>query len=73
MSYQIVSSNYPEGLTKKVNELEKEGWIPVGGHSVVVTHIQNRYSGSQHMDSQYKHEYTQTMVKSKERLPLSPI
>jgi len=73
MSYQIVSSNYPEGLTEKVNELINKGWTPVGGHSVVVTHIQNRYSGSQHMDSQYKHEYTQTMVKSKERLPLSPI
>jgi len=60
-------------LTQKVNELINEGWIPVGGHNVVNTHIQNRYSGSQHMDSVYKHEYTQTMIKESERLPLSPM
>jgi len=73
MEYKIVSSNYPEGLTQKINELIKDGWKPIGGHNVVVTHIQNRYSGSQHIDSVYKHEYTQTMIKIEERLPLSPL
>ncbi len=45
MDYKIVSSTYPEGLTSKVKEMMEEGWKPIGGHSVVETHKQNRYSG----------------------------
>lgn len=38
-----------------------QGWEPIGSHSVVVIHAQNRYSGSQHMDTLYKTEYSITM------------
>ena len=67
MDYKIVSSTYPEGLTSKVKELMEEGWKPIGGHSVVETHRQNRYSGSQHMDTIIKIEYTQSLIKEVKR------
>ncbi len=57
MDYKIVSSTFPEGLTSKVKEMMEEGWKPIGGHSVVETHKQNRYSGSQHMDTIIKIEF----------------
>lgn len=67
MDYKIVSSTYPEGLTSKVKELMEEGWKPIGGHSVVETHRQNRYSGQQHMDTIIKVEYTQSLIKEVKR------
>jgi hypothetical protein len=63
MEYKIIYSSSPEGLVKKVEELIKERWKPIGGHSVVEQHRQNRYSGSQHMDTIIKVEYSQTMIK----------
>lgn len=63
MEYQILYSGSPSGLTQKVNEQIKEGWKPVGGHSVVEHHRQNRFSGSQHMDTRIESEYSQTMIK----------
>lgn len=63
MEYKIVTSTYSEGLISKVNEWIEKGWKPVGGHSVVETHRQNRYSGSQHMDTIIKTEYSQTIIK----------
>jgi hypothetical protein len=46
-----------------VKEQISEGWKPIGGHGVVEVHRQNRYSGSQHMDTIIKVEYSQTMIK----------
>jgi hypothetical protein len=63
MEYRILTSSSSDSLTIMVNGRIKEGWKPVGGHSVVVTHSQNRYSGSQFMDTQHKTEYSQTMIK----------
>ena len=63
MDYKVIYSSSPEDLTRKVKELILECWKPVGGHSVVETHRQNRYSGSQHMDTQIQSEYSQTMTK----------
>jgi Domain of unknown function (DUF1737) len=63
MDYKVISSNSPEGLTGRVNEYINEGWKPVGGHSAVETHRQNRYSGTQHMDTVVKVEYSQTIIK----------
>jgi len=61
--YKIVYSPSPEGLESKVKEKISEGWKPIGGHSVVEEHRQNRYSGSQHMDTIIKVEYSQTLIK----------
>lgn len=63
MEYKIVSSSNPSGLSQRVNDYINEGWKPVGGHSAVETHRQNRYSGTQHMDTTIKVEYSQTMIK----------
>ncbi len=61
--YHVVTSNHAEGLTSIVQEWIKNGWKPLGGHSVVETHRQNRYAGTQHMDTIIKVEYSQTMVR----------
>ena len=45
----------------------EEGWKPIGGHSVVETHRQNRYSGQQHMDTIIKVEYSQSLIKEVKR------
>ena len=64
MDYKVITSSSPEQLTTRVNEYIKEGWTPVGGHSVVETHRQNRFSGQQHMDTIIKVEYSQTIIKN---------
>lgn len=64
MKYKIVSSSSPEGLSNTINLLIGEGWQPVGAHQVVVVHEQNRFRGDQHMDTIYKTEYSQTMIKN---------
>ena len=62
MEYKILSASSPEELTKQVTELMNAGWKPVGSHSVVETHRQNRYRGQQHIDTLIKHEYSQTII-----------
>ena len=66
MKYKIVSSSYPEGLEEKVQELLDEGFIPLGGIQINVTRQQNRYSGSQHMDTINSLEYVQSVYKNEE-------
>lgn len=63
MDYKIIYSSSPEDLTRKVKEMITEGWKPVGGHSAVETKRQNRFSGSQHMDTLIHSEYSQTLIK----------
>lgn len=63
MNYKIVYGDSPNEINTKVNEMLKEGWEVVGSHQVVVRREQNRFSGSQHMDTLNQLEYTQTMVR----------
>lgn len=63
MEFKILSSGSPEELTRKVNEHITDGWKPVGNHSVVEIHRQNRYSGQQHMDTRIEVEYSISIVK----------
>lgn len=60
---KIVTSTHAEGLNDSVNKMIAEGWQPLGSHQVVVTHEQNRFRGSEHVDTLVKHEYSQTMVR----------
>ena len=60
---KIIVSNSPERLNEKMKNLIADGWKPVGSHKVVVTHVQNRYAGTQHMDSIHRVEYSQSMYK----------
>lgn len=63
MEYKVIVTHSGEELTRKVNELIKEGWTPVGGHQVVVRHVQNRFRGTQHVDTINDIEYSQTLTK----------
>lgn len=63
MEYIILIGRSAEDLTKKVSEKINEGWKPIGSHHVVIMHEQNRFRGTQHMDTINDLQYSQTMVK----------
>jgi hypothetical protein len=63
MEYIILIGSSAEDLTQKVSEKIKEGWSPIGSHYVVIKHEQNRFRGTQHMDTINDLQYSQTMVK----------
>ena len=58
---KIISASSPDGLNSKVQDMIAEGWEPLGSHSAVNIHSQNRYAGTQHMDTLHKTEYSITM------------
>ena len=62
MKYKIIDADSPNELNNKVAQMISNGWKPIGSHQVVIRRVQNRYSGTQHMDSLNQLEYTQTMV-----------
>lgn len=64
MDYKILVGESPNELTRLVNEKLNDGWTILGSHQVVIRREQNRYSGSQHMDTLNQLEYTQTMTKT---------
>ena len=63
MDYKIVTSSNSHTLTENIRLLISEGWEPVGSHQVVTIHDQNRYRGTQHIDTTHETEYSQTMVR----------
>jgi hypothetical protein len=70
--YKIIESGSPNGLTREVNELIKEGWVPVGSHQVVIRKEQNRFRGQQHVDTLNDVEYSQTLIKEEPKEYLGP-
>jgi hypothetical protein len=63
MEYKITTSSSPNTLTENVKLLISEGWEPIGTHQVVVTHSQNRFRGTQLVDTLHQTEYSQTLIK----------
>ena len=63
MEYKLVVSSNPKELQEKINNLLNENWEIVGSHHVITTRSQNRYSGTQHMDTKFEVEYSQTIIK----------
>ncbi len=63
MEQKIITSRHASDLNKKIGEMIKEGWSPVGAHTVLTTHVQNRFAGMQHKDTIFEYEYAQTMKK----------
>ena len=61
MKIKIITASSPEGLHSKIQDMIAEGWEPMGSHSAVNTHSQNRYAGTQHMDTIHKTEYSISM------------
>lgn len=66
MKNKILTSGSPDTLNRMIEEHIAEGWEPIGSHSVVVIHSQNRYAGTQHMDTIHRIEYAQTMRKTED-------
>ena len=65
MDYIIIRSSTVDVLNEKVNDLILIGYEPIGSHQVVVIKSQNRYSGTQHIDTINTIEYSQTVKKRK--------
>jgi len=63
MEFKVITSSSNEGLNEKISNLMSDGWKPVGLHKVVERHRQNRYSGSQLMDTMIKFEYSISVTK----------
>ena len=63
MKYKILTDTSASGLNVKVQDMIEIGWKPKGGHKVVEKHHQPKYSGSQHMQTVIRSEYSQTLVK----------
>jgi len=63
MEYKIVIGKSAYDLNNAVAEFAKEGWAPTGSHQVVTRHEQLRYAGSQHKDTIFEVEYSQTMIR----------
>lgn len=63
MEQKIITARFASELNQKISEMQKDGWEPIGSHFVVVTREQKRFAGSQHKDTVFEHEYSQTMKK----------
>jgi len=66
MEYKVIRSSSLDTLNEKVNEHYSSGYKPIGSHQVVILKSQNRFSGTQHMDTINTIEYSQTMKKIKQ-------
>ena len=63
MDYKIIRSSTVDTLSEKVNEFISNVYEPIGSHQVVIIKSQNRYSGTQHIDTINTIEYSQTVKK----------
>lgn len=63
MEQKIITAGHVSTLNREMEELIKEGWIPVGSHQVVTKIEQLQYSGMQHKRTLHEVEYSQTMRK----------
>ncbi len=63
MEYKIVYSSSPEGLEKIVRTYVEDGFTPTGGMMSYIKKSQNRFRGSQHVDTINQIEYTQSLLK----------
>lgn len=70
MNIKIITSSSSSGLTKTIKDMFVDGWEPIGSHSVVVVHSQNRYAGNQHMDTIHETEYSITMIKADPKMDM---
>ena len=63
METLIITSSSNQGLNDKIKSYTEQGYRVVGTHQVVETHHQNRFRGTQHVDTIIEREYSITMVK----------
>ena len=65
MKTLIIGSKSLQGLNEKIEKYHNEGYGIVGSHQVVEVHHQNRFRGTQHVDTIIEHEYSITLVRQK--------
>lgn len=65
MKYQqkIITANDPSVLNALIKNYLELGWEAVGSHTALQLHAQLRYAGNQHMETEHKAEYAQTIKK----------
>lgn len=68
--YKIVSASSPEELSNRVKSYIDNGWQPIGSHCVAEIHKQNRFRGTEHIDTIIKLEYSQTIFLEKKSIYL---
>lgn len=73
MEQKIITSSSASELNRRISEMQGEGWEPIGSHQVVVVHEQRRFAGTQHRDTIYEREYSQTIRKVKDKNSLLSI
>jgi len=63
MKTLIIGSKSLQGLNEKIEKYHNEGYGIVGSHQVVEVHHQNRFRGTQHVDTIVEREYSITLVR----------
>jgi len=63
METLIIGSKSLQGLNEKIEKYHNEGYGIVGSHQVVEVHHQNRFRGTQHVDTIVEREYSITLVR----------
>jgi hypothetical protein len=63
METLIITSSSPQGLNEKIEKYYNEGYRVEGSHQVIETRHQNRFRGTQHVDTLIEHEYSVTLTK----------
>lgn len=64
MEQKIITARHASDLNKRIEEMIKDGWQPVGSHTVLTTLEQNQFAGNEHKRTIFEYEYAQTMKKS---------
>lgn len=60
---KVITASSASELNGKIQTYSEEGWVAVGSHKVVETHRQNRFRGSELVDTLIKSEYSITIQK----------
>jgi hypothetical protein len=64
MKQKIITAGRASQLNEKIEEMQGDGWEPLGSHQVVTTLTQNIVRGDGVINrTEYTLEYSQTMVK----------
>jgi hypothetical protein len=63
MKQKLITARSPSSLNEKIKQAEADGWEAIGSHTAVQLHAQLKYAGKQHMETEHKAEYAQTIRK----------
>jgi hypothetical protein len=63
MQKKVITADSASELNKKIQTYSEEGWGAIGSHKVVEIHRQNRFRGSELVDTIIKSEYSITIEK----------